>query len=246
MNKDTVEFIRAVCKVAIETVNNATLKGAKEKIEASTVDAPNAEALEALFKPAIANRTKAGFIAALDTLLANVEKQLAESNFNERVAQVMKRAQADYGIALNEFEVAAAIRSMPFFSYSAVLQMLREAHQSEVATPETDLLADCLRAGATPAEAKEYARKHGDKALEAFLAGMPLKRMRFHYFRISENPSYSEADREFVGKCLLKVARRYTHNKDILDLFNDLDSLVMGEVFPAGAKRKLIEWALVF
>lgn len=246
MNKDTAEFIRAVCQAAIKIVNNATLKGAKEKIEASIVDASNYNELQEVFKPAIANRTKAGFITAIEAITSNVEKDLSEKLFNDRVAHVIKRAKADQGLTLNEFEVAAAIRSMPFFSYSAVLQLLHDDHKPTQTGINQRAAVECLRAGASEDEANEYQAKHGDKALSAFLNDVSLKRMRFHYLRVMENPASSNVDRDFVSICLLKVARQKTNNAQVLNLFNDVDALVMGEMIPDGIKRRLISWALAF
>ncbi|VGQ11849.1 hypothetical protein SB5439_05003 [Klebsiella variicola] len=248
MNKETANNIRAICAAAGETVRTATLTGAKAQIEKMIIDCQDvadSDQLRELFTPAISHRTKAGFSEALSTLCKDVEECLSERVLNDQVTQVVTRAEKELNIKLNEFDVAAAIRAIPFFSYSAVLKLLRDGTESAV-TSAPDLNADCLRAGATPAEAEDYGRRYGRDALNTFLKDVPLKRMRFHFLRVNENPAFSSADRDFACNCLLKVARRHMKDRAVLNLFNDVDALVMGEIIPDGIKRRLVAWALAF
>lgn len=248
MNKATADAIRAICAAAGVTVKSVTLTAAKAQIEsmiASSANDADPNQLRELLTPALAHRTKAGFSEALIAICSDVEQRLNEDEFNERVNQVIEKAKADYQVTFNEFEVAAAIRAIPFFSYSAVIKQLREGNPTAI-TFAKHANTECLRAGASQAEAEDYGREHGSNALNAFLNDVPLKRMRFHYLLINENPECSEADRDFACNCLLKVARRSTDNGAILDLFNDVDALHMGEVIPAGLKRRLLNWALAF
>lgn len=206
--------------------------------------------MKAALSVVIAQRTKALFTKRLEELLNETKAFITDEELKQKAEETVIRAKEETGEVFEAGDAYAIIRTMPFYSFSAALQALQELH----AETDHDIRSDnfksyhyeyCLKAGASRKEAQTLVKQFGDKALDSYLRGCSIKKMRFQYYRTIHRADLTAVDRIFIENCLLRVAHRITSNKAILSLYDAVGTIQDFGIVPAGIKRRLLDYALI-